>query len=155
MEYIIRKFSPNDTAKIINLFRDTVHHINKNDYIQEQLDVWAPQQIDYNKWCSSLSNSYTIVVEDNNIIIGFGNMKDTGYFDRLYVHKDYQHKGVATAIANELEQYAMEKGNSVFQVHASITAKPFFMQRGYCVVKEQQVERNGIYLTNYEMKKTM
>ena len=37
--------------------------------------------------------------------------------------------------------------------HASITARPFFEGRGYKVVKEQQVERKGIFLTNYVMIK--
>ncbi len=38
--------------------------------------------------------------------------------------------------------------------YASITAKPFFEKRGYKVVKEQRVERQGIFLTNFCMKKT-
>ena len=37
--------------------------------------------------------------------------------------------------------------------HASITARPFFEKRGYRVVKEQQVERRGIRLTNFVMEK--
>ena len=37
--------------------------------------------------------------------------------------------------------------------HASITARPFFEKRGYRVVKEQQVERNGVFLTNFVMVK--
>lgn len=37
--------------------------------------------------------------------------------------------------------------------HASITANPFFEKRGYQVAKEQQVERQGIFLTNYVMIK--
>ncbi|MFR3031966.1 MAG: GNAT family N-acetyltransferase, partial [Blautia sp.] len=71
------------------------------------------------------------------------------YLDRLFVHKDYQRKGVATAICDKLEQ--MAQGDVV--THASITAKPFFEKRGYKVVKEQKVERQGITLTNFVMKK--
>ncbi|MEE1466132.1 MAG: GNAT family N-acetyltransferase, partial [Clostridium sp.] len=37
--------------------------------------------------------------------------------------------------------------------HASITARPFFEKRGYRVVKEQEVERSGVVLTNYVMIK--
>ena len=37
--------------------------------------------------------------------------------------------------------------------HASITARPFFEKRGYRVVKEQQVNRQGILLINYVMEK--
>ena len=38
------------------------------------------------------------------------------------------------------------------RTHASITAKPFFQKRGYKVTKEQQVERQGILLTNFVME---
>ena len=41
----------------------------------------------------------------------------------------------------------------MFTTHASVTAKPFFEKRGYQVVQEQQVEKKGILLTNYVMKK--
>ena len=74
---------------------------------------------------------------------------ETGYLDRLYVHTDYQGKGIATAICNRLE-WAVRKD---IVTHASITARPFFEKRGYKVVKEQQVERQGIFLTNFVMIK--
>lgn len=79
----------------------------------------------------------------------FGDIDNTGYLDRLFVHTDYQGKGIATAICNQLEQAV--KGD--ITTHASITAKPFFEKRGYKIVKEQQVERQGIFLTNYVMIK--
>ena len=53
----------------------------------------------------------------------------------------------ATAICDQLEQAV---GGSI-TTHASITARPFFEKRGYQVAKEQQVERQGIFLTNYVM----
>lgn len=55
----------------------------------------------------------------------------------------------ATAICDQLEQAV---GGSI-TTHASITARPFFEKRGYQVAKEQQVERQGIFLTNYVMIK--
>ena len=67
----------------------------------------------------------------------------------LYVHKDYQRKGVASAICNKLEQRVQGK---IF-THASITARPFFENRGYKVIKEQQVERQGVFLRNFVMEK--
>ena len=45
----------------------------------------------------------------------------------------------------------METSNII--THASITAKTFFEQRGYKVIKGQQVIMNGISLTNYVMEK--
>lgn len=102
----------------------------------------------------------------NALIIGFGDMDDTGYLDRLYVHKDYQGRGVATAICDRLEEdFCLSRGrllqnsavqkrkNDTFTTHASITARPFFEKRGYTVVKAQQVVRKGISIRNYIMRK--
>ena len=73
-----------------------------------------------------------------------------GYLDRLYVHKDYQGMGVGTAICDALESHIHE---GRIYTHASITARPFFEKRGYRLVKEQQVERRGVLLTNFVMEK--
>ena len=77
-------------------------------------------------------------------------MDSTGYLDRLYVHKDYQRKGIASAICDALESSSKEK---TFITHASITTKLFFQHRGYRVAKEQKVIRQGVALTNYVMEK--
>ncbi|MBD5438412.1 MAG: GNAT family N-acetyltransferase [Treponema sp.] len=147
---IIRQYEPTDCEHLAKLFYETVHTINAKDYSQEQLNVWATDNIDLEVWNKSLSEHYTVVGVKNNIIVGFGDIDKSGYLDRLYVHKDYQRQGIATAICDELEQRI--KSNKIV-THSSITAKPFFMQRGFNVVKEQQVIRNGIALTNYIMEK--
>ena len=82
--------------------------------------------------------------------MGFGDIdSNTGYLDRLYVHKDHQGMGIATALCDRLEASAA----GLLVTHASITARPFFEKRGYKLVKEQQIERQGIFLTNYVMIK--
>ena len=123
--------------------------VNAKDYTKEQLDAWATGQVDMDNWNQSLLEHYSIVALDDGMIVGFGDIDKIGYLDRLFVHADYQRKGVATAICNQLEQVI--QGNIV--THASITARPFFEKRGYQVIKEQQVERQGIFLTNFVMEK--
>ncbi|AKC61701.1 acetyltransferase [Clostridium sporogenes] len=151
----IRMYKSEDCREIVELFYNTVHSINSRDYSLEQLDVWAPKEIDIALWDKSLSQHYSIVAEENGVIIGFGDLDAIGYLDRLYVHKDYQGIGVATTISNELENYAQENHISIVTTNASITAKPFFKKRGYEVVKEQFIERNGQFLKNFIMKKVL
>lgn len=146
---IIRKYQPSDSQELAKLFYNTVHTINARDYNQEQLNVWATRNIDLEKWNQSFLKHYTVVAVDEEIIIGFGDIDKNGYLDHLYVHKDYQGRGVATAICDKLEQVV--NGKKV--VHASITAKHFFERRGYKIIKEQKVIRNGISLINYLMEK--
>lgn len=190
----LRKYHPSDCAALAALFYETVHTVNANDYSPEQLDAWADGQVDLNAWNESFlaHNTYVAVQECDGaddidscasdsagpaprktdgslsptLIIGFGDMDDTGYLDRLYVHKDYQGRGVATAICDRLEEdFCLSRGrllqnsavqkrkNDTFTTHASITARPFFEKRGYTVVKAQQVVRKGISIRNYIMRK--
>jgi len=146
---VIRKYQPLDCEALAELFYDTVHTVNAKDYTKEQLDVWATGTVDLEKWNQSFMEHYTLVAVDGEMIIGFGDIDKTGYLDRLFVHSDYQGKGIAAAICEQLEQTV--QGNII--THASITAKPFFEKRGYKVVKEQRVERQGVFLTNFAMEK--
>ncbi len=146
---VIRTYLPSDCRELAGLFYNTVHTVNAKDYTKEQLDVWAAGIVDFEKWNQSFEEHYSLVAIDNEVIVGFGDIDKTGYIDRLFVHSDYQRKGIAAAICNQLEKAV--QGNIV--THASITARPFFEKRGYKVVKEQQVERQGIFLTNFIMEK--
>ena len=147
---IFRKYAKTDCAELAELFYDTVHTVNAKDYTREQLDAWATGEINLEEWDESFQAHLTVVAEMDGKIVGFGDMDKTGYLDRLYVHKDYQRRGVATAICDTLEQNTKA---AEFTTHASITARPFFEKRGYTVVREQQVERRGKLLTNFVMRK--
>ncbi len=146
---VIRDYEPQDCEELARLFYNTVHTVNAKDYTKEQLDVWATGKIDLEKWDRSFQEHYCVVAVDGKSVIGFGDIDSTGYLDRLYVHADYQGKGVAASICDKLEQAVPGK----VVTHASITARPFFEKRGYKMIREQQVERQGIYLTNFIMEK--
>ncbi|MEW9053974.1 MAG: GNAT family N-acetyltransferase [Neobacillus sp.] len=89
------------------------------------------------------------------MIVEFGDIDSNGYLDRIFVHKDFQQQGIASKICNELEQYAKDKGLLFITTEVSITAKPFFQKYGYQILKEQQIDRNGQFLTNYLMRKKL
>ena len=145
----LRKYQQSDCKALTELFYNTVHTVNAKDYTEEQLNAWASGQVDFGKWNHSFQEHYSIVAVENGIIVGFGDIDKTGYLDRLFVHENHQGEGIATAICDKLEQVVM--GN--ITTHASITAKPLFEKRGYKVVKKQEVERQGILLTNFVMEK--
>ena len=146
----LRDYCKTDCTELARLFYDTVHTVNAKDYSRAQLDAWATGEVNLEAWNKSFQAHNTVVAEMDGQIVGFGDMDETGYLDRLYVHKDYQRRGVATAICDALEQNTKA---AEFTTHASITARPFFEKRGYTVVKVQPVERRGILLTNFVMKK--
>ncbi|MGF2941837.1 hypothetical protein [Enterococcus xiangfangensis] len=60
--------------------------------------------------------------------------------------KIIRRKGIAIAILESSTDAAIS-------THASITAKTFFEKRGYMVIKEQIVDRQGITLINYVIER--
>ena len=152
---IIRKYQENDCEELAKLFYDTVHNVNCKDYTKEQLDVWATGEVNIQQWNTSFLAHESFVAVEGNKIVGFGDIEKTGYLNRLFIHKDYQNMGIASAIVKELEKYAEKTCICTIITEASITAKPFFGRLGYTLVKKQQVERIGISLTNYVMEKNI
>ena len=147
---ILRPYRKEDCGQTARLFYETVHTVNARDYSPSQLAAWAPAPPRPEAWHASFCGHYALVAEENGAVVGFGDIDGTGYLDRLYVHKDYQGQGIASAICDELERFAAGK---TFTTHASITAKLFFQHRGYHVVRKQEVIRHGVALTNLVMEK--
>lgn len=154
MNISIRHLKQNDIATCIKLFHETVHTANAKDYHIDQLNVWAPEGITPNddRWLSLLKNTSLIAEIDSNVV-GFIDMTNSGYLDRLFVHKDFQRRGIARSLLLELERIAKKNGIIEITTEASITAKPFFTAHGYQVVIEQEKKVSGIVLINYLMKK--
>ncbi len=147
---VLRRYRPSDCKYLAELFYQTVHVVNARDHTKEQLDAWATGSVDLEGWDRTLSDHHTVVAVKDGGIVGFGDIDRTGYLDRLYVHKDYQRQGIGAAICDILES-AVQIDKIV--VHASITARPFFLSRGYRDIREQEVIRQGISLTNYVMER--
>ena len=147
---VLRPYRSEDCGEMAELFYETVHSVNAADYAPEQLDAWASGEVDLSAWDASFRAHHTLVAEMEGQMAGFADMDGGGYLDRLYVHRDFQGQGIATALCDALEAACP---CARYTTHASITARPFFLARGYRVVRVQQVERRGVKLTNFVMEK--
>ena len=145
----LRCYESKDLPEIADLFRKTILTVNCRDYSQEQVEVWAKRWQNLLRRDEWFLHLFTLVAEQDGKIIGYGNIDESGYLDHLYVHRNYQRQGVATALCEALEVHT----DCNVTVDASITAKPFFEQRGYKLLKENSVELEGIFLTNFTMVK--
>ncbi|MCC5600168.1 GNAT family N-acetyltransferase [Nostoc favosum] len=150
----LRIYKIADTEEIMKLFYDTVHEVNIHDYTQEQIDAWAPANMDIDVWIKGLGSKFTYVAEEGKII-GFGELEANGHIDRFYCHKDFQRQGIGKKILEQLESKANSLGIKKLFTEASITAKPFFESHHFIVVKQQEVERRGQKLINFIMEKSI
>ena len=150
--FSVRPLTERDIPDMRKLFRATVLTVNSKDYTKEEVEDWASCGDSVEHWKELLAkNNYIGALDGQGGIVGFSSMNAEGYLHSMFVHKDWQHKGVATLLLSEVEKMARR-----YEVHkVSITARPFFEKRGYKVVKEQKARANRLWLTNYVMKKTL
>ena len=148
----IRFATKKDIPAIKELFRSTILSVNLKDYPSEQVECWAARGEDASVWEERINEQYFIRAEENDTILGFAALKLSGYLNSMFVHRDYQGKGVASLLLKKIEEYARMKDISEITADVSITAQPFFSKKGY-VILEQQTVCIGISMTNYKMSK--
>jgi len=155
MIMLIRLFQKQDSDQIAQLFHDTVREVNIHDYSTAQVNAWAPDDLHIPEWSESCAKKFTYVAEEEGEIIGFGQLEANGHIDCFFCHKDYQRCGVGTRLYRAIEAKALELRIERLFVEASITARAFFKNRGFAVIKEQQVMIRGKNFTNFAMDKSL
>ena len=143
--YALRPLKEKDIPEMQHLFRSTVLNVNLRDYTKEEVADWASCGDDVSHWKNLLSGK----------MAGFSSMNKEGYLHSMFVHKDMQGRGVATQLLSEVEKMAKAYGVTEITSEVSLTAKSFFEQKGYKVVKSQKCRANQLELTNFVMCKRL
>ena len=153
-DFTIRTAQQSDTAELSDLFQNTVLTINKRDYSQAEVEDWASCGNDLSRIEEMIRTHYFIVAVNRQAqIVGFSSITKQGYLHSMFVHKDFQGRGIASMLLDEIEQYANITGIMRIMSEVSLTARPFFEKRGYIVEKEQKRKANLLSLTNFWMAK--
>ena len=152
----IRQASLSDIPVLQELYQNTVLTVNRKDYTAEEVEDWASCGNDAAHMVELFEEQHFAVVEnEEGIIVGFASVNDAGYIHTLFVHKDFQHRGIATSLYEYIESYAKERGAKKVTSEVSITAKPFFEKQGFQVDEEQKRRANRLCLINYKMSKNL
>lgn len=150
----MRPLTAQDIPGMQELFRGTVLTVNARDYTGEEVRDWASCGDSVEHWKELMSaNNYIGAIDTQDNIVGFSSMDGKGHLHSMFVHKDWQGKGVASMLLAEVEKMARGYGVRKIVSEVSITARPFFEKRGYRAVAEQKAKANKLYMTNYRMEK--
>lgn len=151
----IRRFQAGDADRLAELFFQAVHEGAAHAYTAEERAAWVPRPPRGPEWEARLSQSITLVDDGPCGPLGFMTLTHAGMLDLAFVRPDARGCGVATALYNAIEAEAAGLGLSHLSTEASHPARRFFLKQGWVLLAEQQVERNGIPLTNFRMEKRL
>ncbi len=129
---MIRPYTPADLEATVGLFTQTVHTVSSSYYSPEEVEAWAPSAPDLTEWDCFFRQRYTLVMETDGTIVGFGCLSPDGMtIDMLFTHHEHQNEGIGSAMLETLEKEAFQSGNKEVMLTTSATAWLFYQKRGY------------------------
>jgi putative acetyltransferase len=149
----IRRGDINDIDELGKLYRDTITYVNKKDYSEEQIKAWASTFNNQDGWVRRIEEQFFFVAVIDKKIVGFASIDYNGYFDLLYVHKDFQRQGIGTKLLQEVEKIAREEEYEEIILQSSITAEAFFSKKGFIPTGTKHKLVNGVAFDNILMAK--
>ena len=147
----IREFKAGDEDGTWNVFYSAIHQVCSRDYTREQIQAWAPIDLDSSKWAKKIQSIKPFIATIDGKIVGYADLQDNGKIDHFFVHGDHQAQGIASALMNTIIRKAPIQQTLYSEV--SHTAKPFYEKHGFNVIQVQEVKMHGVALTNNIMER--
>ena len=134
-----------DAEALIKTLRDSIREVASADYAPNVIESWAPtvsvKSIQYVR--KNPENEVRVVAELDGQIVGIGStVVEQNQLRACYVSPEGFRKGVGTAIVETLEEIARENGVLQFELHATVTAEPFYNHLGYISESEYCIEHH-------------
>jgi len=152
MTVVIREAVPDDSEDVRDVHLASIMELGGQRYDNTQVEAWAHDR-DPDEYPITSGETYFLVAERNDQIVGFGQMKPEAdeYFEStvggeitaVYVRPSVSRQGIGTRIYTELEDEARRRGVTSLGLWASLNAVPFYEAQGYQRVTEHSHEFHG------------
>jgi putative acetyltransferase len=127
----VREVRDGDRRAIATLHEASIRTLGPEAYTEEQVEAWASGK-DPEGYPIGEAGSYLVVAEREGSVAGFGHLvvRDREV-TAVYVDPDHACQGVGTAILDELESEARDRGLDDLSLVASLNAVGFYERRGW------------------------
>ena len=152
---LIREFRIGDEMALHAVFYSAIHQTASKDYTPEQIDAWAPKQIDADVWVARMRGIRPFVVEADGDIVAYADVQPNGYIDHFFVSGACPRRGIGGMLMRRIHDAAAAQGIAELFADVSRTAQPFFERFGFVVVEYRSPVTRGVVVPNALMKKSL
>jgi GNAT superfamily N-acetyltransferase len=129
----LRSATESDTDAIIDLAHTTIRASYPPFYPAEAIDYFLAYHCIDNVG-RDIRNGNSVLLLDNGKIVGTGTLSGTN-IHRVFIPRQLQGRGYGSLIMDFLEKRARDGGNSFVELHASLPAIGFYVNRHYTTLK--------------------
>ena len=149
----IRRFQSGEELALFEVYYSAIHLIARNDYSEEQLNAWAPSDLDRELWVNRINRINPFVAEIDGKPVGYADIQQNGYIDHFFVSGHHSRQGVGKALMQVIRSEAKRLNITELTSNVSLTAQPFFERFGFVVVERKKSVIRGVELRNALMRK--
>ena len=151
----IRRYRPGEEGAVWSVCFAATRESIARDYHPDLIERWDPQDKDMRKWVERLAqkNPFVAVVDDQ--IVGMAEIQKDGFIDYFYVHPRWQGKGIGKALLAAVEREAAKTDARAISADVSVTAKSFFLSKGFSVIDAKSNMILGHAAPNFRMQKNL
>ena len=149
----IRRYKPGEEDAIWKVYFTATHESVARDYHPDLIARWAPQDRNMNEWAEQLAHKKPFVAVMDQQIVGMAEIEGDGFIDYFYVHPKWQSYGIGKALLATLESEAAKAGVRRIFADVSVTAKTFFLSRGFTITEAKSNVILGHPAPNFRMEK--
>lgn len=151
----VRKFRIGDEAALFKVYYSAIHHIASRDYSREQIEAWAPADLDSGIWEVRIRGIDPFIVDVDGKPIAYADLQESGYIDHFFVSGDHPRQGAGRLLMETIFERASICRLEALTSDVSRTAQPFFEHFGFEVVEQRTPEIRGVVVPNALMRKTL
>ena len=151
----IRRLREGEESALFDVYYSAIHLIASHDYSPEQVQAWAPRDLDPDLWRTRVREINPFVAELNDELVGYADVQSTGYIDHFFVSGRHARMGIGSMLMRQVLSEASEQGLIELTSNVSRTAQPFFKRFGFEVVEQLFPERRGVIIPNALMRRVI
>jgi putative acetyltransferase len=149
----IREFRVGDEPALFSVFHSAVHQLAARYYTREQVDAWAPDDMDQAYWNARVRAIKPFVLEDGGLIIGYADVQPNGHIEHFFVRGTHARRGAGRLLMEKIHEVAARAGMVELSSDVSLAAQAFFERFGFHVVERRSPVIRGVALDNALMRK--
>jgi len=149
MNYQISRATDTDLPLMQRLFYQTVTTYGSKIFSKEEIKVFSRLALNKDHWKQKFVNDYVYNAKLNGEVIGSFSFNKSGFIEYIFVHQNYQGRGIAKKLYETLERVAKEDDVRILTTRINSITKGFFENYNFEIIKNIEQVVGGEEIVRY------
>ncbi|WP_299216000.1 GNAT family N-acetyltransferase [uncultured Aquimarina sp.] len=155
MNYQISRATDSDLPLMQRLFYQTVTIYGSKIFTKEEVKIFSRLALDKKHWIEKFTEDFVYNAKLNGEVVGSFSLSKDGVIEYIFVHQNYQGRGIAKELYKTLENIAEEANIGILTTRINMSTKDFFKKNGFEIIKNIEKVAGGEDVVTYNGVKNL